>query len=143
MPSRLEAAERETARVTTPTRRTRQAERELYRLWGAFRSEPLATALWPDGPPNDPPRVLIDLARSGTCVLQEAIYGIGATPKAVTALIRDPGGESPVEPTPAPASVSPEPVAEAEWEPEPVDAVDEVERRINRLERAGLWDPGH
>jgi hypothetical protein len=142
MSSRLEAVEREAARVTTSTSRGRRAERELYRLWGAFRSEPLATALWLDGPPNDPPKVLIDLARSGTRVLHEAIDGIGASPKAVTVLIRE--GDPPVESTPAPTVESPPPAEPGpEREPDPIDPADEVERRINRLERSGLWDPGH
>jgi hypothetical protein len=143
MPTRLERAEAETARVTTSTGKARQAERELYRLWSAFRSEPLAIALWQGNAPDEPPKVLVDLARSGTRVLHQAIDGIGATPKAVTALIRDPGEEPVVEPTVVPASESSErEQSETEWESEPVDPADEVERRINRLERSGLWDPG-
>jgi hypothetical protein len=145
MPSRIEVAERETARVTTSHRRAKGSLGDLYRLWGAFRSEPLATALWPDGPPNEPPKVLVDLAATGTRVLHEAIEAIGATPKAVTALIRDPEGEPPGEPTAAPAPRPTEPAGtETEWErePEPVDPADAIEEKIRNLERTGLWDPG-
>jgi hypothetical protein len=141
MSSRLEAAERETARVTTSTRKAGRAERELYRLWGAFRSEPLAIALWQGNAPDEPPKVLIDLARSGTRVLHEAIDGIGATAKATTVLIRD--GDPPAEPTAAPTPGPTEPVEpEPEWEPPTVDPADAIEQKIRNLERAGLWDPG-
>jgi hypothetical protein len=132
MPTRLERAEAEVARVTKSTQSGKRAVRDLYRLWGAFRSEPLAIALWQGNAPDQPPKVLVDLARSGTRVLHEAIDGVGATPKCVTALIRDPEGESPVKPTTASAPESLELVTEAECEPEPVDPADEVERRINR-----------
>jgi hypothetical protein len=140
MPTRLERAEAETARVTTSTQKARRAERELYRLWSAFRSEPLAIALWQGNAPDEPPKVLVDLAQSGVRVLHQAADGIGASPKAVSVLIRD--GDPPVEPTPAPTVGSPPPAEPGpEREPEPVDPADAVEQRIRNLERAGLWDP--
>jgi hypothetical protein len=110
MPSRIEMAERETARVTTSRRRARRAERELISLWSAFRSSPLAGALWPNGDvPTEPMPVLVDLARSGVPMLFDTARGIRASPECVKALIHA-DDDPPVEPKYPPESKVSEPV---------------------------------